>query len=502
MGMYDDGILGGRKYVPPKMSDVIRGDWQEARGDRIFRIQEADGRLELEHQPPSGPALVLSRNDSTAAVLISWTAYEHGRSPGSGEEAFDLELEGENRVILRRARDGEAVRFVRLKDGQRLVTPSPSARRPRARQRARSSSVSDSQRGASCEEDHRHLVQKVKSLQSSARELNEKWQSYCEQYGRGIFDPNRHDVRTLQGYLDFISRDGERSRSRGGRAGRSRRKGRDGAQRHRRRGSPRVRRRGRRRKRRTGRQRDQAGGSAASTKHSTGSESSSSSSSGAQSHRATSKSPEAPAEDLQMRVARMAKESAEVDKAEAERALAEERAALETNLQYRVAIERDQRTQQAADAVASAEAEARAEEEARLKEAVRAAREAREAKVLAAKKDAEEAAEEAVQQFEKVVQEEVRSKLAPFESRLADALEAASRAAAAYDEAAAPASAKKRSRSSASDEQRAQAAKAAAAAFNSPKQAEGQCGASQKGPAGQRRKKKRQGAPADRPGGD
>eukprot|EP00439_Symbiodinium_sp_Y106_P070056 s466_g12.t1 len=188
MGMHDDGILGGRKYVPPKMSDIIRGDWQEARGDRTIRIQEADDCLELEEQPASGPAMVLSRNHSTAAVLISWTAYARGRSGARGEAVYDLALEGENRVTLRRG-DGEAVQFVRLQEGQRLFSPSRSARRARPeskrrpRRCARSSSSSDCRRHKG-DEEHQRLVQKVKSLQSSARELNERWQSYCEQYGK------------------------------------------------------------------------------------------------------------------------------------------------------------------------------------------------------------------------------------------------------------------------------------------------------------------------------
>lgn len=493
MGMHSDGILGGRKYVPPKMSDIIRGDWQEARGDRTIRIQEVDDCLELEEQPASGPAMVLSRNHSTAEVLISWTAYARGRSGARGEAVYDLALEGENRVSLRRG-DGEAVQFVRLKEGQRLFSPSRSGRRARpeskhrARRRARSSSSSDSRRHKG-DEEHQRLVQKVKSLQSSARELNERWQSYCEQHGRGIFDPNRHDVHTLQGYLDFISKDAERSRSRDGLAGSRRHRGRDAA-RHRRRTSHRARRRGRRRKRRTAR-RDKASGSEASTKRSSGFRSSSSSSSGrqgdAQPERGESESPEAAAENLEIRVARMAKESAEADKAEAERALAEERLALETNLQYRVAVERDRQAQHAADVTAAAEAEARAEEEARLKEAVRAAREAREAKVLAAQKDAEEAVEEAVKHLEKVVQEEVRSKLAPFESRLADATEAASKAATTYDDLVQVPASKKRSRSSDVDQNRMLAAKAAAAAFSS-KQAEAKRDASQ---GGRRRRKRR-----------
>ncbi|CAE7790892.1 unnamed protein product [Symbiodinium sp. CCMP2456] len=490
MGMHSDGILGGRKYVPPKMSDIIRGDWQEARGDRTIRIQEVDDCLELEEQPASGPAMVLSRNHSTAEVLISWTAYARGRSGARGEAVYDLALEGENRVTLRRG-DGEAVQFVRLKEGQRLFSPSRSGRRARARQCVRPSSSSDSRRHKGDEKEHQRLVQKVKSLQSSAKELNERWQSYCEQHGRGIFDPNRHDVHTLQGYLDFISKDAERSRSRDGLAGSRRHRGRDAA-RHRRRTSHRARRRGRRRKRRTGR-RDKAGGSGPSTDRSSGFRSSSSSSSGrqvdAQPERGESEFPEAAAENLEIRVARMAKESAEADKAEAERALAEERLALETNLQYRVAVERDRQAQHAADVAAAAEAEARAEEEARLKEAVRSAREAREAKVLAAQKDAEEAVEEAVQHFEKVVQEEVRSKLAPFESRLADATEAASKAATTYADLVQVPASKKRSRSSDVDQNRVPrlAAKAAAAAFSS-KQAEAKRDASQ---GGKRQKKRR-----------
>ncbi|CAE7592134.1 unnamed protein product [Symbiodinium sp. CCMP2592] len=491
MGMHDDGILGGRKYVPPKMSDIIRGDWQEARGDRTIRIQEVDDCLELEEQPASGAAMVLSRNHSTAAVLISWTAYARGRSGARGEAVYDVALEGENRVTLRRG-DGEAVQFVRLQEGQRLFSPSRSARRARpeskrrARRCARSSSSSDRRRHKG-DEEHQRLVQKVKSLQSSARELNERWQSYCEQYGRGIFDPNRHDVHTLQGYLDFVSKDPERSRSRDGLAGGRRHRARDAA-RQRRRTSHRARRRGRR-KRRTAR-RDKVSRSGA-TNPSSGVRSSSSSSSGrqvdAQPERAESESPEAAAESLEIRVARTAKESAEADKAEAERALAEERVALETNLQYRVAVERDRQAQNAADMVAAAEAEARAEEEGRLKEAVRSAREAREAKVLAAQKDAEEAVEEAVQHFEKAGQEEVRSKLAPFESRLADATETASKAATAYEDLLQVPALKKRSRSLDVDQNMVLAAKAAAAAFNS-KQAGGKRDASQRG---RRRKKRR-----------
>eukprot|EP00420_Gonyaulax_spinifera_P004245 CAMPEP_0197931624 /NCGR_PEP_ID=MMETSP1439-20131203/107368_1 /TAXON_ID=66791 /ORGANISM="Gonyaulax spinifera, Strain CCMP409" /LENGTH=60 /DNA_ID=CAMNT_0043554369 /DNA_START=26 /DNA_END=204 /DNA_ORIENTATION=+ len=46
------------------------------------------------------------------------------------------------------------------------------------------------------------LVQAIKDLQRSDPDAKQVWGQYCDEHLGGARDPNRHDVGTLQGFLD------------------------------------------------------------------------------------------------------------------------------------------------------------------------------------------------------------------------------------------------------------------------------------------------------------
>jgi len=51
-------------------------------------------------------------------------------------------------------------------------------------------------------EDKASLVDKVKQLQRRNPQAKEAWWSWCDTYGQGNRDPNRHDERALQKFLE------------------------------------------------------------------------------------------------------------------------------------------------------------------------------------------------------------------------------------------------------------------------------------------------------------
>ncbi|CAJ1457247.1 unnamed protein product [Effrenium voratum] len=403
------GVDGVRRrgYVPPKMSDIVRGDWQEYRGSRIIRIDEVDGRLALEHQPPEGPPLILERNNSTAAVLISWAAFE------SDEVVFNLELQGDDRLKMKFPGGRDAVTFLRVK--ARKASRSCSLARSRVRMRSRTpASRARSRRGSA--DEHQTLVRHVKSLQSRSKGVNEHWQHYCARVAASWTRTGTMSRRcralwtcaTLEGEAQWarslVASIGDEIVPGGARAASAEEGG--GRRRH----HPAT---------RGGAALGRAAllGRAATARQSSHADKSSSS------EGASSVTVMNPEQSARLAEAKRAEAEAQAEQRMADRALREKREALESELQAKLTAERSQHMAEAVKVVAAVEAEARREEEVRLKEAVRAARETREAKVAAAKKEAHEAAEEVVQQLEESELAQVRSLLAPLEEELASAKE-------------------------------------------------------------------------------
>eukprot|EP00930_Biecheleria_cincta_P099697 TRINITY_DN91302_c0_g1_i1.p1 TRINITY_DN91302_c0_g1~~TRINITY_DN91302_c0_g1_i1.p1 ORF type:complete len:548 (+),score=104.68 TRINITY_DN91302_c0_g1_i1:86-1729(+) len=454
MGLSDNGILGRRKYTPPKMSDILCGEWRDTKSDGTYVIKDIDGRLELE--APTGPILTLSRNEWTAAVLISWTALRNADRDGNdGEPVYNVEFEAENQLIVRILRDASPIYCERVKPlvreaRSRSRNNSRSRSVKRGRQRSSSSSKPRRKRESPGRDDdrQRRLIFEVKAFQRNSKTGNSNWQEYCDRKGKGIYDPNRHDADFLQGFLDSLPtlaegpgcRAGQtspsnarQSRSRSRRRGRRRRQGGDGS-RHR------GHRRARRRKHRSRRRKDgRKEGSVASRSSAKSSGSSSGSSTGggkSRSRSASSKQPDSPVasaaekeHEARVVAARTLADAADVAKQEASRALAQLRQKFLDEAQNRIEREREEQMEQAAKFVEAAQADARNEEEAYLKEAVRQARETREAKVMQARKDAEADVKEAVRVAEQAAMDDVEQNLVPARQRLKDATERAEKAA-------------------------------------------------------------------------
>lgn len=54
-------------------------------------------------------------------------------------------------------------------------------------------------------ETHRILVQRVKQAQRSSTEMKDRWVKFCEDYGSGIRDPQRHDTMFIRRFFDECS---------------------------------------------------------------------------------------------------------------------------------------------------------------------------------------------------------------------------------------------------------------------------------------------------------
>ena len=54
------------------------------------------------------------------------------------------------------------------------------------------------------QENHRELVETVKTLQRTDPQKKQLWVEFCDSYGSGIKDPNRHDAATLQDFIEKV----------------------------------------------------------------------------------------------------------------------------------------------------------------------------------------------------------------------------------------------------------------------------------------------------------
>jgi len=273
------------------------------------------------------------------------------------------------------------------------------------------------------------MVSQIKRGQRESVTFKERWWEHCDRYGNGYYDPNRHETRFLEDFLDNEVRGGRakrrsksRSSSSGGAGSRSRSRSRSRRKQRRR--------RHRRKKRRRSRRRDRKGRRRRKRSRSSRSSSRSSSDDGLEKDLQNAV---AAAEQAEKRLAEAKREVAaggtpealllerERQQAEILRATQEARDTGERDLAARLKEIEEKLLDEKAPRLREAEQRLDKAIEQRLKEAEKRLRKEADARIEEAKRTAEENAKEELAAAERRAHAEVASKVEEAEAKLSAA---------------------------------------------------------------------------------
>eukprot|EP00439_Symbiodinium_sp_Y106_P064187 s2827_g10.t1 len=267
-GMDEENFIALRRHLTPEVCDTTEQGWEEKVDTSLLHLLRTALARSVKEGNSLPPPMKVSKHSPKRHPQAA-EAHHHGGRPSGNGCANDRRRRGRWDRASRRRGAWRGRRMTCAACESRLpggtVLRSSEAER-HARIQMRRLSAKETAGSAAKPGDGSKgskggvLADQVKRGQRESKRFKERWWDYCDKYGKGFYDPHRHEQRFLQDFLDLEKKrtdagkgDSYSSRSqscasRSGSRSRTRRRGRSRRRRHRRRHRDRRRRHRRRRR--------------------------------------------------------------------------------------------------------------------------------------------------------------------------------------------------------------------------------------------------------------